>query len=119
MRRICTSSSRPKHLESTAVTIEELARRLTSERIVSLSTSDWAALAANFEELERHDTLVAGHLLIVRGPVGLAAVEQPSPEERVIRLLLDDQEAHRFVQERLEQYERLWDGCGCKVDYYA
>lgn len=101
------------------MTKEELDRLLKSERIVLLSTADWAELAADFEELERHDTLVAGHLLIVRGPTGLAAVEQPSPEERVVRLLADDQDAQRFVQDRLEQYERMWDGCGCKVDYYA
>jgi hypothetical protein len=22
------------------------------------------------------------------------------------------------VQRRLEQYERMWDGCGCRIDYY-
>jgi hypothetical protein len=101
------------------MTAEELDRRLRSERIVPLSVSQWDELAANFEELERHDTLVAGHLLIIRSPSGLAAVEQPSPSERVVRLLSDEQQARRFVQDRLEAYERMWDGCGCKVDYYA
>jgi len=101
------------------MTAEELDHRLRSQRIVSLSSSDWRALAANFDELECHDTLVAGHLLIVRGPAGTAAVEQPSPEKRVIRLLSDDQDVRRFVRERLEQYERMWDGCGCKIDYYT
>jgi hypothetical protein len=101
------------------MTVEELDRRLRSERIVPISASDWAELAGGLVELERHDTLVAGYLLIVRGTSGLAAVEQPSPDQRVVRLLSDDQEARRFVQDRLEQYERMWDGCGCKVDYYA
>lgn len=101
------------------MSVEELHRRLKSERIVPLSASDWAKLAAGFDELERHDTLIAGDLLIVRGASGLAAVEQPSPDKRVLRLLSDDQEARRFVQDRLGQYERMWDGCGCKVDYYA
>jgi hypothetical protein len=96
------------------VTADELERRLRSERIVP-----WAELADEFEEMQRHDTLVAGQLLIVRGEAGLAAVEQPSPDERVIRLLSDEEQAHRFVADRLEQYERMWDGCGCKVDYYA
>ncbi len=96
------------------MTADELERRLRSERIVP-----WAELADEFEEMQRHDTLVAGQLLIVRGEAGLAAVEQPSPDERVIRLLSDEEQAHRFVADRLEQYERMWDGCGCKVDYYA
>jgi hypothetical protein len=103
----------------TTITADELDRRLRSERVVPISAADWAEVADGFEELERHDTLVAGYLLIVRGRSGLAAVEQPSPDKRVVRLLPDDQAVRRFVQDRLEQYERMWDGCGCKVDYYA
>jgi hypothetical protein len=30
----------------------------------------------------------------------------------------DEDEVRRFVRERLEAYDRMWDGCGCKVDYY-
>jgi hypothetical protein len=101
------------------MTADELERRLRSERIVPMPASQWAELADEFEEMQRHDTLVAGQLLIVRGEAGLAAVEQPSPDERVIRLLSDEEQAHRFVADRLEQYERMWDGCGCKVNYYA
>lgn len=101
------------------MTADELDRRLMSERIVPVSTSDWTDIAGNFEELERHDTLVAGDLLIVRTSAGLAAVEQPSPDKRVVRLISDSDEARRFVSDRLEQYERMWDGCGCKIDYYA
>jgi hypothetical protein len=48
----------------------------------------------------------------------LAALEQPSAGERVLRRLSDAEEAQRFVKGRLEAYERMWDGCGCKIDYY-
>lgn len=98
--------------------VEELNQRLRVERIVAVPTATWAELATELEELERHDTLMAGDLLIVRGEAGLAAVEQPTPEERVVRLLSDDQEVRRFVADRLASYERMWDGCGCKIDYY-
>lgn len=98
---------------------EELKRRLRSERIVRLTAAEWAALADDFDELERHATHVAGDLIIVRAEVGPAAVEQPSREERVIRRLADGDEARRFVLRRLEEYERMWDGCGCRIDYYS
>ncbi|KPK83126.1 MAG: hypothetical protein AMS25_01180 [Gemmatimonas sp. SM23_52] len=101
------------------MTAEELKRRLSSEPIVRLAAAEWAALADDFDELERHATHVAGDLIIVRTEVGPAAVEQPSREERVIRRLADGDEARRFVQRRLEEYERMWDGCGCKIDYYS
>ncbi len=90
-----------------------------SERIVSIPVDEWTGLAPAFEEVERHDTYLAGDLMIVRLDRLFAAVEQPSPAERVLRRLADEEEAGRFVRQRLEEYERMWDGCGCKIDYYA
>lgn len=98
---------------------DELRERLQTERIVSLSADEWMGLAPAFVEIERHDTYLAGDLLIVRLGGLFAAVEQPSPTERVLRRLTDESEVRRFVQMRLEAYERMWDGCGCKIDYYA
>ena len=100
------------------MTSDELIGRLDAEMIVRLTTSDWNDLARDFEELERHATGMAGDLLVIRIQGGLAAVEQPSPGERVVRRLADPDEAHQFVARRLEEYERMWDGCGCRIDYY-
>jgi hypothetical protein len=101
------------------MTVERLTGRLTEEGIVALPAAEWSELADQFEEVERHATGVAGDLIILRVGAALAAVEQPKPDQRVVRRLADASEARRFVQERLEQYERMWDGCGCKIDYYG
>lgn len=110
---------------------EELNERLKGEGIVALMVEEWEAIASAFEPVWRHDTGFAGELLIARGPVGsepegpadldapLIAVEAPKPAARVVRLLADEEEAKRFVEYRLAQYERMWDGCGCRIDYYA
>jgi hypothetical protein len=97
----------------------ELADRLRDERIVVLGAGEWSAVAGGLEVIARHDTGVAGDLLIVRVDGGVAAVEEPKADERVVRRLADDEEARRFVESRLEAYERMWDGCGCKIDYYG
>ena len=101
------------------MTIQELTDRLQSERVVALTDAEWAELENGFDEVERHDTMIAGDLLIIRASVGLAAVERPHTDERVVRLLRDPDEVRQFVRERLSLYERMWDGCGCKVDYYS
>ena len=98
---------------------EELNRRLKDERIVPMAEAEWAELAEACEVVERHDTLVAGELLVVCCAGALAAVEQPTAGERVLRRLSDAEAMGRFVKERLEAYERMWDGCGCKIDYYG
>jgi len=100
------------------MTREDLNRRLRAEAIVTLEPEEWEDLAGSFEEVERHPTLIAGDLLIARDETGLVAVEQPSPSERVIRRLDGEEAAQLFVKDRLDTYERMWDGCGCKVEYY-
>ena len=45
------------------------------------------------------------------------AVEEPTSRQRVLRRLAEDEVA-AFVKDRLDTYERMWDGCGCKVEYF-
>ena len=101
------------------MTVDELEQRLCDQRIVPLTHEDWEAVAGSVEEVERHHTTVAGALLVIRTEHGLAAVEQPTPSTRVVRLLGSLETVRAFVDDRMALYERMWDGCGCKVDYYA
>ena len=100
------------------MTPSELIKRLESETVVKLAAKEWSQLAGHYQEVQKHPTFAAGDLLIVRDDSGLLAVEQPAPDERVIRRLNSLEEAEQFVQQRLKDYERMWDGCGCKIDYY-
>ena len=95
----------------------ELNERLRAGGIVPLSATEWEELSRNAEVVERHATQLAGDLLIVRLEDELAAVESPSRDARVVRPLAGPEEARTFVAKRLEEYERMWDGCGVKVDY--
>lgn len=97
---------------------EEFQEKLSEGKTVPLSQSDWEALAPAFPVVERHHTQLAGDLLIVNVAGLLVAVEEPSREARVARLLGNPSEARAFVEKRLEEYERMWDGCGVKIDYF-
>ena len=97
----------------------ELVDRLGTEPILPLEVAEWEEIADQFEVTERHSTFIAGELLIVRVDSGFAAVEQPANDKRVVRRLESPDEVRRFVTGRLEEYERMWDGCGCKIDYYS
>jgi len=44
--------------------------------------------------------------------------EESKPGEYVVRPLDDEKKAEEFIQERMRMYERMWDGCGCRIDYY-
>ena len=85
---------------------------------MELSVSEWEGVADRFEVLEIHDTKLAGRLQLVRDGRGFAAVERPGPGRRVVRRFGGESEARVFVEERLATYDRMWDGCGCKIDYF-
>ena len=101
------------------MTPEELLRLLEDGRPVPLSSQEWEVISHHFPVEERHQTQLAGELLIVRTSEGLVAIEAPSREARVARLLGGVEEVREFVAKRLEEYERMWDGCGVKVDYFG
>jgi hypothetical protein len=98
--------------------IEELERRLRAGELVILDEVDWREIAPELEVVARHETFVAGDLVVVRTAAGLAAAERPEEGRRVIRPLGDAGRAEAFIRGRLEAYERMWDGCGCRVDSY-
>ncbi len=100
------------------MTIEEFREKVATGGTVPLSADEWKDISDSFPEVERHNTQLAGDLLIVDMAGQLVAVESPSREARVARLLGGAEEARAFVERRLEEYERMWDGCGVKVDYY-
>ena len=49
---------------------------------------------------------------------GLIIQEKSTKDELLIRSVQLKEEAEKFITERLEIYEKMWDGCGCKVEYY-
>ncbi|OGQ87694.1 MAG: hypothetical protein A2289_24580 [Deltaproteobacteria bacterium RIFOXYA12_FULL_58_15] len=99
--------------------IDEFVERLRQGEIVRVSTSDWENLSTAVEVIESHDTQMRGVLLVIKTTAGIAAVEEPDALTRAIRPLSDRSAASRFVAARMAVYERMWDGCGCKVDYFA
>jgi len=102
-----------------AATPADLLATLEAGRVARLPPDAWRHLSGSFTEVERYATGLAGDLLIVRTPAGLAAVETPSDREVVVRPLADPAAALAFVTDRLAQYERMWEGCGCRIDYYG
>ena len=113
---MCAEPVTGSHSAATAALLE----RLVAEHVATVSEAAWNEHAASFPELERHPTCGAVDLLLVQAPVGLVAVEQPpQTDERVLRHFPDAGAAGRFIADRLAAYERMWDGCGCRIDYYA
>ena len=44
--------------------------------------------------------------------------EKTTKNEYLIRNVKTKKEAEDFIKDRLVIYNRMWDGCGCRIDYY-
>ena len=66
----------------TRIDANSLERRLRAGEIVRLSKAQWGRFANRFEVVERHDTRLAGELLLVRRERLWATVERPAGGSR-------------------------------------
>ncbi len=94
---------------------DRLASRLGRGEVVPVRAEDWDALAGGFQVVESHDTGLAGELLLARHPRRgrqrrWVLIEEPDPDERVVRPLADEATARALIADRLATYERMWDG---------
>ena len=98
------------------MTPAELERRLATERVVELDAGEVDDLLANGQVVREADTGIAGAIRILEVD-GMVVVQEHTRDRRpVARRLADAAAADRFVDDRLAAYDRMWDGCGCKVD---
>lgn len=97
--------------------IDELFEKLGEASRLGLSPDELAGLLEEAELVREEDTCISGMIRILRLKNIVLVQEQTPEDEIVVRIRPTVKAAEEFVAGRLETYERMWDGCGCKVDY--
>jgi hypothetical protein len=97
--------------------VRELTERIGESVVVSLDPDRLPGLLEVAVTMRAEDTRLAGWIRILRIE-GRLVVQEETPEgEVLLRGLASRDAAERFVDRRLSDYERMWDGCGCRIDY--
>jgi hypothetical protein len=97
----------------------DLIEQTEKRQIVSLDPEDLPKFLAVADTIRADDTCLAGWIRILSVD-GRIVVQEQTPEGEVLLRRYDSREAaERFVERRLADYERMWDGCGCKIDYHV
>ena len=97
----------------------EMIRELVKGSVVKIDRGDLEALLERAEAIRAEDTTLAGWIRIL-SLEGHHLVQEETPDRDVlVRKLASVEEADRLVDRRLADYERMWDGCGCTIDYFA
>ncbi len=98
--------------------IKELITRVKKKACLKIDEKELELLLSKCKIVKEKDTLISGKLRLLNYQNNLLIQEQSNKGELFIRFMQNKAEANKFIDERLETYDRMWDGCGCKVDYY-
>lgn len=87
--------------------------------VTEIDREELAALLEACDNSRAVDTRLAGWIRILTLE-GQVVVQEETPEGEVLLRAFDSLEAAgAFVDSRLADYDRMWDGCGCKIDYHS
>lgn len=91
---------------------------LQSKRPLIIDSAGLTSLLENTELLREEDTSFSDKIRILKYQDWHIVQEKTKRGEFIARLLANRQDAEMLVDERLEIYEKMWNGCGCKINYY-
>lgn len=83
-----------------------------------IKEADLKTVLENSELIRIEDTYLSDLIRLLKYGNQLFLQETTLKNEIIIRKINSINDADNFFKERLEFYERKWDGCGCKIDYY-
>ena len=98
--------------------MQELMHKLDEQFVVLRPQSDLEIILNEAREVEMHDTLISDYIRIMSYQNRIFTQELTLKNEVALRGFESLEKAQEFVRDRLSVYEKMWDGCGCKVDYY-
>ncbi len=101
------------------MTDESLLAELGRSPVVQIHGQELARLLREGETLREESTGMAGPIRILLWNRRFLLQEETPEGLILLRLLPSKEAAEQLVQSRLAIYERMWDGCGCHIDYFG
>ena len=98
--------------------IESLIKKAKKSKYVILSQNELKTFLSICKVIQEKETHISDKIRLLKFKDELLIQEKSDKDEFLVRIMKTKKEADDFIKERLEIYYRMWDGCGCKVDYY-
>ena len=84
-----------------------------------IKKEDLEELLSQSKIIIEKDTNISDKIRLLKVKDHLIIQEKSNKNELINRIMKTKEEAEEFIKQRLEIYERMWDGCGCRVEYYS
>lgn len=93
-------------------------KALTSSFLI-IKEDELKSILQNSKIIKEADTHLSDYIRVLKFNDKLFIQETSFQKEIILRKMESLEAVDKFIQNRLDYYERKWDGCGCKIDYYA
>jgi hypothetical protein len=99
--------------------VVKLISDLSDNPYIILDKNNLNLFLSQVKVLKEENTYLNDFIRILNFNDIICIQETSDKNEIIIRRMNSLKEAEDFVKDRLDFYERKWDGCGCKIDYYS
>lgn len=100
------------------MTLKEIFNKAVNTNYLIIEENELNSLLKNSETIREIDTHLSDFIRLLKFENRLFVQEINFKKEIMLRKMESLDEAEKFINDRLDYYERKWDGCGCKIDYY-
>ena len=97
---------------------DKIISKIKKKKYSSISNEDLNELISQSKIIIEKDTYISDKIRLLKINNELIIQEKSTKDELLIRSTKSQKEAEEFINQRLEIYEKMWDGCGCRVEYY-
>lgn len=102
----------------TKINIAKISQIIKGKKYLIITESELNHLLSVAEIMLEENTHISDKIRLLKLDDELIIQEKTTKDELLIRSVKSKKEAEEFIKERLEIYDKMWDGCGCRVDYY-
>lgn len=96
----------------------EILGALDSGTYVTVPPRELDELLAESELVSEVDTHINNTIRLLRMGGRLVLQETSFEGEIFLRPMHSKEAADEFIRKRLDTYDRMWDGCGCKINFH-
>ena len=98
--------------------LEKIIAVAKKKKYTIVKQDDLKELLSQSKIIIEEDTHISDKIRLLKYKDELFIQEKSNKDELIVRIKKSKKEAEEFIKERLEIYDRMWDGCGCRVEYY-
>jgi len=98
--------------------LERIISSVKKNKYLIISEPELNELLLHSKMIIEENTYISDKIRLLKFHDNLIMQEKTTKDEYLIRVMKSKKETEQLIKQRLEIYNRMWDGCGCKVDYY-